>query len=158
MTSQESRLLSTSGWTRLTTPLEVPRASPSESSASDVSVTARSPGSSERNSVIGAPPCRWGAFAVGGSAGRSSTPSLISRPREVTTPMVPRAVAAATAVTTSCLARAPAAPSGSSLLLRASSPLDDISTKHGSSATSSGTADVTGAPADSSSTVRRGVP
>ena len=36
--------------------------------------------------------------------------------------------------------------------------MEDSSTQHGSSVTSSGTAVVLGAPADSSSTVRRGVP
>ena len=44
------------------------------------------------------------------------------------------------------------------MTVRASSPVEDRSTQHGSSLTSSGAAELTGSPADSRSTVRRGVP
>ena len=50
-----------------------------------------------RNSLTGAPPCSCGALAVDGSTGRSRTSSLSSRPAEVMTPTVPRAVAVALA-------------------------------------------------------------
>ena len=51
------------------------------------------PARAPTNSLTGAPPARPGEWALGGSAGSSSTPSLISRPSEVTTATVPRAVA-----------------------------------------------------------------
>ena len=95
---------------------------------------------------------------VAGTAGTSSTPSRTSRPALVTAATSPRAVARTADTSTSCLARAPSAGSGSSVRVRASSPVDESSTQHGSSVTSSGTAVVLGCPADSSSTVRRGVP
>ena len=98
-------------------------------------------------------------MAEGGIAGRSSTPSRISRPARVSTPTSPRAVEGTAETTTSCLARPPPVPTGSSLGVRASSPVEESSTKHGSSATSSGAAAAAPrVPADSSSTVRRGVP
>ena len=63
---------------------------------------------------------------------------------------------------TSCACRRPPsdAGSGSAVVVRASSPVDESSTQHGSSATSSGVdlAAVTLVPDPSSSTVRRGVP
>ena len=80
MISHESRLLRWSGTTRFTTPPVVPRATPIESGSIVVSASAFSPGSSETNSATGAPPCRFGAFAVVGTAGRSSDSSRISRP------------------------------------------------------------------------------
>src|SRR5712691_576664 len=61
-----------------------------------------SPRSVETNSLIGAPPDRPGEWAVGGSAGSSSTPSLISRPCEVSTPIVPLAVDLTAETITSC--------------------------------------------------------
>ena len=62
------------------------------------------------NSVSGAPPASPGACALGGSAGSSSTLRRISRPAEVTTPTLPRAVAGATDEITSCAPRGPAEP------------------------------------------------
>ena len=61
-------------------------------------------------------------------------------------------------MTASCLARGPSTGIGSAFDVRASSPVEESSTQHGSSDTSSGAAWVTGVPADSSRTVRRGVP
>ncbi len=61
-----------------------------------------SPRSVSTNSLTGAPPDRPGACAVGGRAGSSSTPSLISLPMDVSTPMVPRAVDGTAETMTSC--------------------------------------------------------
>ena len=76
----------------MTTPDAVPRASPAPAASAAASPATVSPGSSATNSEMGAPPARLGEWALGGSAGISSTPSLINLPREVTTAMVPRAV------------------------------------------------------------------
>ncbi len=77
----------------------------------------------------------------------------------MSTPISPRAVVATAETTTSWLVRSPPLPTAPSALVRASRPLADISAKQGSSATSSATAvAVTAVPADSSRTVRRGVP
>ena len=147
------------------TPAPAPGSEPSAAT----SPATVSPGGSDRNSLIGAPPASPGECALGGSAGSSSTPSRISRPREVTTPTVPRAVEATAETIASCAARGPppdplrAGPAGSwagsgmTRSVRASSPADESSTVHGSSATSMGTAAVLAAPLLSSSTVRRGV-
>ena len=112
---------------------------------------------------MGAPPDRPGEWALGGSAGISSTPSLIIRPSEVTTATVPRAVDGTAPVMASWAARGPTAapgcpscPSGTAVAVRATSPEEDSSTRHGSSATSSGTVAVLAAPVLSSRTVRRG--
>ena len=68
------------------------------------------PSSRSVNSLTGVPPDRPGKAALGGSAGISSTLSLIIRPAEVTTPTSPRTVARrATRRSTSCAAR----PAGS---------------------------------------------
>ncbi|CAM5239225.1 hypothetical protein SFUMM280S_05507 [Streptomyces fumanus] len=93
-----------------------------------------------------------------GSCGRSTTLIRSSRPAEVTTPISPRAVAGTAETITSCLIRLAPAPDGrgSPFAVRASRPVEDSSTRHGSSATWSGTA--AGVAADSSSTVRRSVP
>ena len=72
------------------------------------SPTTVSPRGSETNSPTGAPPARPGECALGGSAGSSSTPSLIIRPAEVTTATVPRAVAGTAETITSCAERWPA--------------------------------------------------
>ena len=116
---------------------------------------------------MGAPPDRPGEWALGGSAGISRTPSLIILPSEVTTATLLRAVACTAAVIASWAARGPgAAPLGPPRFSRsaswavvavlATSPADESRTRHGSSATSSGTAAVLAAPVPSSRTVRRG--
>ena len=93
MTSHSS-LPMTSGLTRLTMPSRVPRASPGPSVASVQSASARSPGSSESDLAD-----RVATLEVGVvgrrrqvAADRSSTSSLTSRPREVSSPISPRAV------------------------------------------------------------------
>ena len=100
-------------------------------------------------------------MADGGRAGRSSTPIRMTRPRLVSTPTSPRAVVRTTETMTSWLALRdpPPWPGTSSEDERASRPEDERKAKQGSSATSSGVAvAVTVVPADSSRTVRRGVP
>src|SRR5579875_1741825 len=71
------------------------------------SATTDSPGSVETNSLTGAPPESAGECALGGSAGRSSTLTRISRPAEVSTPTKPLAVAAAAETITSWEALGP---------------------------------------------------
>ncbi len=118
----------------------------------------RSPSSRVKNSAIGAPPERLGAAAVSGSCGRSMTLSRSSRPDDVTAPISPWAVAGTADTIRSCLTRLPSpCAKGSPLAVRASRPVEESSTRHGSSATCSGTV-TAGAPEDSWSTVRRGVP
>ncbi len=77
----------------------------------------------------------------------------------MTAPTSPRAVAATAETITSCLVRRASSEisTGSAFAVRASRPVEESSTRHGSSATSSGTAAIC-EPADSSSTVRRSVP
>ncbi len=65
-----------------------------------------SPRSSSANSATGVPPASETAPAPGGSAGISSTLTLTHRPADVTTPIVPRAVARTAAAITSCGERA----------------------------------------------------
>ena len=148
--------------TRFTTPVAVPTASPGESGRSEHRPSSRSPLARARNSAAGAPPDTVGVVLVGGRVGMSSTGSRSIRPRLVTAATSPRAVARTALTSRSWLARrlGSGAGSGSGVLVRASSPVDESNTQHGSSATSSGVAValVTGTPADSSSTVRRGVP
>src|SRR5690606_27690898 len=103
-------------------------------------------------------PDRLGAPPSGGRAGSSRALIRIIRPRLVTSPTSPRAVVRTAAMTASCLARGPSDGIGSALEVRASSPVDDRRTKQGSSLTSRGAAVLTGFPADSRRTVRRGVP
>ena len=142
----------------------MPTASPAPAASGAASPTTVSPGVSATNSVTGAPPARPGEWALGGSAGISSTLILISLPSEVTTAVAPRTVAGTAAVMASWAARGPGAvpwEAGSSaavswVAVLATSPADESSTRHGSSATSSGTAAVLAAPPLSSSTVRRG--
>ncbi len=111
ITSQASRFAGTSAAaTRLTTPDAVPRASVGAAGSSDASDTSDSPGASATTSPTGTPPDRLGALSVGGSAGRSSTEHAArSRPRDVTAPTSPRAVAGRSARRTSCRCRPPGA-------------------------------------------------
>ena len=77
--------------------------------------------------------------AAAGSAARAPT-SAPSGPREVTSANSPRAVVRTAPMTASCLARPPSLGTGSAVEVRASRPVDESSTQHGSSVTSSGVA------------------
>ena len=147
-----------SGVTRLTTPWAVPRARPGESGESEVRVRTRSSAPRSRYAPTGAPPESEGASFVGGSVGSSRAPTRATRPALVTMPTSPRAVVRIAATTPSCLARPPERDGSSSVVVRAISPVVESRTQHGSSAISIGVLVAAGVPADSSSTVRRGVP
>ena len=124
-----------------------------EQSPTDVSVL-----SIVTRAPSGTPPASEGAPWVWGSAGSSITGTRSTLPWLVTMPMCPRAVDLTAATMTSCADRSPSTGIARSSFDRANRPVLDISTTHGSSVTSNGTAVLTGAPSDSSSTVRRGVP
>ena len=117
------------------------------------------PARASTNSLTGAPPASVGgpasAAAPGGRARRAGPSGL----RLVTTALSPRGGRRdrrGDRVVPG--ARPPPERRGLDSVVRASRPVEESSTRHGSSVTSSGTAASAGRPADSSSTVRRGVP
>ena len=75
-----SSLRGTSGATRFTTPLAVPRASTGASAPIGRIVTGSSPFGRSTYAARGAPPDRLGAPLVGGSVGRSSAERRTIRP------------------------------------------------------------------------------
>ena len=109
ISSKSSRFCGYSGSTRLTTPSAVPSATPAESTGHSPATV--SPGSSAANSPTAVPPASDAAPALGGNPGSSSTFTLTSRPADVTTPIVPRAVVRTAATSTSWVARA-SSPAG----------------------------------------------
>ena len=124
-----------------------------------MSASARSPESSESTSDSGTPPCRLGSLADAGMVGSMSTPSLEHpAPRSDDADLAARGGADGRHHHV-VVGAEPPVPGVSSVDERASSPLEERKAKHGSSAISRGTeAAVTVVPADSSRTVRRGVP
>ena len=141
-------------------PWRVPSASPCPVSSREQSASGSAPAGRSTKAASGAPPDSVGAPLVGGSVGSSRALMRTTVPAEVTRPTEPRAVVRTAETMTSCLRREPPVPSGSSVEVRASNPVELSSTQQGSSATSSGMVAAAGAdpPSDSSRTVRRGVP
>ncbi len=169
ITSNSSERTGHSGAHTLTTPCRVPSASPGEPCAdgpSGARPTTVSPGSSGTSSAADMPPRSDTVPDCSGSTGSGSTSILKARPALVTSSTRPRAVECTTARTASCLTRPlrrrASAASSDSAAVRATSPVAERITWHGSSATSSGPAGTEAASTSlrspSTSVVRRGAP
>ena len=144
--------------TRFTTPCAVPIASGGASGERSIRASTFSPAGRSTKAASGAPPDSAGASFVGTIVGSSSGDNRVTLPDDVTTPNSPRTVVRTAPMIASCFLRDPVSDNGSALVVRASRPVEESSTQHGSSDTSSGVAAVFGAPDASNSTVRRGVP
>src|SRR5690606_41142430 len=136
-----------SGAHTFTTPCRVPNANPGEpcacspNGASPTTRSSRSNGASSRTST----PSRNDTVPDdSGSTGNGNTSVLNARPRLVTNNTWPRAVVCTMAAMASCRARPlrlrPSTASSDSAAVRATNPVDDRITWHGSSATSNGPA------------------
>ena len=154
ITFQSLAELGTSLMTRLTVPNAVAKNSDDSGISSAISASGISPLARVMNSLRAPPPATDRGAPIA-SAGKPITDCRITRPKLVTIPTSPRAVVLTIDLIVSWLVRFLPKSSGVPSVVRASNPVADISTKQGSSLTSSETGRVAETISPSANKVER---